>query len=64
MGTNLPHGIDSALVARVQGGSRVGRISDVAVDRVRHLVTDDGELVKLQLALVVALGVSVCRQQL
>ena len=38
--------IDRRLVASVESGGRVGRISDEAVDRVRHLVTDDGELVE------------------
>jgi hypothetical protein len=37
--------VDGALVSSVEGRSRVGRISDEAVNRVGHLVTEDGELV-------------------
>ena len=58
----LPHGIDSALVAAVQGRGRVGRVGDVSVDGVGHLVTDDGKLVHLHLGLVLAVDALVSEE--
>lgn len=48
----VPHGIDSALVTGVQGRGRVGRVGDVAINRVGHLVTKHRELIHLHASLV------------
>ena len=44
--------VNSALVASVKGRGRVGRVGDVAVDGVCHLVTEDRKLVHLEASLV------------
>lgn len=56
------HGIDGALVAAVQGRCRVGRVGDVAVDGVGHLMTDNGKLVHLHGGLVLSVDALVSEQ--
>lgn len=46
----------------VQSGSRVGRVGDIAVDRVGHLVTEDGELVQLHQSLVLSVDALVSQE--
>lgn len=61
-GTTVPHSVDGALVARVESRGRVGRIGDVAVNGVCHLVAQDGEFVKLQTSLVFAVDALVSKE--
>ena len=46
----------------VQSRSRVGRVGDVAVNRVGHLVTEDGELVQLHQSLVLSVNALVSQE--
>lgn len=61
-GKTVPHSVDSALVARVESRSRVGRIGDVAVNGVRHLVAQNREFVKLQTSLVFSVDALVSKE--
>lgn len=61
-GKTVPHSVDGALVARVESRGRVGRIGDVAVNGVCHLVAQHGELVKLQTSLVFAIDALVSKK--
>lgn len=56
------HGIDGALVTRVERRGRVGGIRDVAVDGVGHLVTENRELVHGHLGQVLAVDALVADQ--
>jgi hypothetical protein len=58
----LPHSVDSALVASVKSRGRVGRVGDVAVDRMGHLVTENGELVQLHQSLVLSVDALVSQE--
>ena len=58
----LPHSVDGALVASVKSRGRVGRVGDIAVDGVCHLVTDDGELVHLHESLVLSVDALVSQE--
>lgn len=58
----LPHGVDSALVAAVESRGRIGRVGDVRVNGMGHLVTDDGELVHLHPGLVLAVDALVSEE--
>ena len=49
-------------MARVESRGRVGRVGDVAVDGVGHLVAQDRELVKLQTSLVFAIDALVSKE--
>ena len=46
------HGINSTLVSTIESRSRVSRVSDKAVNGMRHLMTEDRELIHLQQRLV------------
>ena len=49
-------------MAAVQSRGRIGRVGDIAVDGVGHLVTDNGELVHLHCGLVFAIDALVSQQ--
>lgn len=49
-------------MAAVESRGRVGRVGNVRVERVGHLVTEDGELVHLKHRLVLAVDALVSQQ--
>lgn len=49
-------------MASVKGRGRVGRVGDVAVDGMGHLVTDDGELIHLHERLVLSVDALVSQK--
>ncbi len=49
-------------MASVKSRGRVGRVGDVAVDRMGHLVTENGELVQLHQSLVLSVDALVSQE--